>query len=315
MTFLDWITNSNNPELDKSEYLFGTRHIIMLVITFAMCIVLSLLFRKRSEKSKNILLYSLASVLLFFEITSRIVNLSILEVYNIKTVLDVLLPMHICSVIVWVFIVGIFSKSKILLNYSVIVGFLATLAFLMYPAVGVNQKYMAFTNIYSTVSHMVGFTLAILLMALKRVEFKFSKIWQPYLCMVIMFTWGYLLNWVIFPGSDFMYMRSDPLGLELNFHYYFLYIPLLIIYVLSFYIISACFKKKIVSEANEIKEELNEEDLILSVIKNNPKVIKKDIAMSVNIEMDELENHIKNLKSKGKLERVGEGRAGYWKVN
>ena len=315
MSFLDWITNSNNPDLDKSEYLFGTRHIIMLAITFILCVGLSLLFRKRSEKSKNVLLYSLASILLFFEITTRIVNLWILDVYNVKTILDVLLPMHICSVMVWVIIIGIFSKSKILLNYSAIVGFLATLAFLLYPAVGINQKYMAFTNIYSTVSHMIGFTISILLMTLKRVEFKFSKIWQPYLCLIIMFTWGYLLNWVIFPGSDFMYMRNDPLGLELNFHYYFLYIPILIVYVLSFYVISACFKKKRVDETSEVKEELSEEDIILSIIKSNPKVIKRDIAISANIEMNELENHIKDLKARGKLERVGQGKAGYWKVN
>ena len=350
MTFIDWLTNNNNPSLEKSEYLFGTRHIIMLVMTALLCVFVGLIFRKRSDKAKNVFFHFCATILLFFEIATRVVNLWFASSYTIESVAKIILPMHICSVMVWVIIIGIYSNNKLLLNYSSIAGLLATFAFLVYPAVGINQKYMAFTNIYSTVSHMIGFILAISLMTLRKVEFRFKKIWQPYLCLIIMFTWGYLLNWVIFPGSDYMYMRNDPLELNLSFPYQYLYVGILIVYVFMFYFINLFTRKRVdnrvtITSVDSAIEELSlldkdiemlvkeseitpivtskssedgisgREKTVLEVISNNPKSSKKQIALDAKMSDYELDKHIKHLKEIGKLERVGAGNGGYWKIN
>ena len=55
MTIVDWFKNENNPSLPKSEYLYGTRHIILLVLTVLLCLGVYFVFRKKSEKSKTIL--------------------------------------------------------------------------------------------------------------------------------------------------------------------------------------------------------------------------------------------------------------------
>lgn len=243
MSFIDFWTNENNPSLPKSEYLYGTRHIIVLVLTVLACIVFTWVFCKRSERAKNILFKVFASILLFFEIASRVVNLIIEKTYTVESVFKILLPMHMCSVMVWIFIIAIFSKKQILLNFSVIGGLLATLAFLLYPAVGLNKTYISFTCIYSIFSHMLGFITVILLMTLKRVRFEFKKIWQPFLCFAIMFCWGALLNWVIFPGSDYMYMRNDPLELGLSFPYQILYAIIIAVYISIFYIVNWIIRK------------------------------------------------------------------------
>ena len=237
MTFKDWFYNTNNPRLPKSEYLYGTRHIILLVLTALLCIGVYFLFRKRKEKTKNIFLYLCGSILLFFEIASRVVHLVIAETYTLESVTKIILPMHMCSVMVWVFIIGIFSKNKLLLRYSAIMGLLSTLAFLLYPAVGINQKYMAFTNVYSTFSHMLGFVLCVSLMSLRIVDFRFKKIWQPLVCFAVMFCWGAILNFLIFPGSDYMYMVNDPLELGLPFPYQILYVGILLLYTTAFYLV------------------------------------------------------------------------------
>ena len=114
---------------------------------------------------------------MFFEIASRVVNLIIADSYTVESVLKILLPMHICSVMVWVFIIAVFTKKQFLLDFACIGGLLATTAFLLYPAVGLNKTYMSFTCIYSTVSHMIGFVLSILLMTLKIVRFEFKNLW------------------------------------------------------------------------------------------------------------------------------------------
>lgn len=238
MSFKDWWTNENNPSLPKSEYLYNTRHIIVLAITILLCVALSLIFYKRSQKAKQILFYVIGGIFLFFEILSRVVNLIIEDSYTWQSVLKIILPMHICSVMVWVIIVAIFARNKVLLNFGVIGGLLATFAFLAYPAVGLNRVYMSFTCIYSTVSHMLGFITTIILMTLGMTEFELKKIWQTYLCFVVMFAWGALLNFVIFPGSDYMYMVNDPLELNLSFPYQILYVVIIAVYAFMFYFIS-----------------------------------------------------------------------------
>ncbi len=236
MSFTDFWTNNNNPELPKSEYLYGTRHIIVLVLTALLCIGFTLIFYKKSQRAKSILFNIFASILLFFEIASRVVNLIIEQSYTLENIAKILLPMHMCSVMVWVFIIAIFSKNNMLLRFGVIGGLLATLAFLLFPAVGLNRTYMSFTCIYSTFSHMLGFITVVLLMTLRQVRFEFKKIWQPILCFVVMFAWGALLNWVIFPGSDYMYMRNDPLELGLPFPYQILYAGIILVYITIFYL-------------------------------------------------------------------------------
>lgn len=237
MSFVDFWTNNNNPSLPKSEYLYGVRHIIVLVLTAILCVVFTLIFRKRSERAKKILFYCFGGFFLFFEVSTRIVNLIIATDYSFANIMNILLPMHICSVMVWVFIVAIFTRKQFLLNYSVVGGVLATIAFLLYPAVGLNKVYMSFTCIYSVMSHMAGFICCILLMTLGVAKFELKKIWQPLVCFAVMFCWGALLNFVIFPGSDYMYMINDPLELGLPFPYQILYVVIILIYTLAYHLI------------------------------------------------------------------------------
>ncbi len=243
MSFYDWITDSNNPKLDKSEYLYNTRHLICLGIVLCLCVVLSLLFYKRSSKVKWVLLRIGGGVLLFFEIASRVVNLIIADSYTFESVAKIILPMHICSVMVWIFIIAVFSKNETLINFAAIGGLLATLAFLLYPAVGLNKTYMSFTCIYSTVSHMIGFVMAILLMTLGLTKFDFKHIWKVYLCFAIMFLWGMLLDFVIFKGSDYMYLVNDPLELNMAVPYQLVYGLILVVYIAIFYFVSFLIKK------------------------------------------------------------------------
>ncbi len=240
MSFHDFWTNENNPSLPKSEYLYGTRHIIVLILTALMCVVFTLIFRKKSDKAKKILFYVFGIIFLIFEVLSRVVNLIITTDYSWQNIFKILVPMHICSVMVWVFIVAIFSQNKTLINFAITGGLLATVAFLAYPAVGLNRVHMSFTCFYSTFSHALGFVTVILLLTLGFADFKFKDIWKTYLCFTIMFLWGVLLDFVIFPGSDYMYIINDPLELNLNFPYQLLYGALLIVYVFVFYFVGWC---------------------------------------------------------------------------
>lgn len=236
MSFHDFWTNENNPGLPQSEYLYGTRHIIVLVLAIVSSILLSIIFYRKSQKAKNILLVVLVSILLFFEIASRIVNLIIETEYTWQNIFKIILPLHVCSVMVWIFIIAAFTRKQVLFDFAVIGGLLATAGFLLYPSVGLNRTYMSFTCLYSTISHSVGFVCAILLMSLGFAKFEWKNIWQPILCFAIMFGWGALVDFVILPGQNYMYLRTDPLELELSFPFHFLYLAILLGYISLFYI-------------------------------------------------------------------------------
>ena len=126
MNIIDFFTDKNNPKLEN--YLYGTRHIIMLVCVAIATLLLALLFYKKSEKAKKVLFRVLVGILIFFEISSRIVNFAILETWTVTEVAKILLPMHICSVMVWMLIISAFVKNKTFNNFVVTGGILATIA-------------------------------------------------------------------------------------------------------------------------------------------------------------------------------------------
>jgi len=239
MSFKDFWTNENNPILAKSEYLYNFRHIFILLLAFTLCVVLAILFRKKNNRKKYVLLYIFGSVFIFFEIISRLVNLIILEEYSWLAFFKIMLPMHLFSVMILVFIIAIYTRKQFLFNFACIVGLLVTSVFLLYPTTGLNRVYMNFTCLHSTISHILGFVCSVLLITLGIAKFEFEKIWQSLVCFIVMFCWGAICNFVIFPSNleNYMYMIKDPFGLNLNFPHQILYIGIILVYITIFYVV------------------------------------------------------------------------------
>lgn len=258
MTFKDWWTNENNPSLPKSQYMWSARHIIMLIIAIGAAVAFSIIFYKKSERAKIILLKVFAYILLFFELLSRLVNLIIETDFSFRRIFEIIMPLHICSVAVWCLIIGIlFVRKKFLLNFTCIVGLLATVAFLLFPAVGINRTYISYTCLYSISAHTIGFVCAILLMTLGFVKFRFKEIWQVLVCFAAMFLWGVIVDFLILPGADYMYLRNDPLELNLSFPYHILYLIIILAYISLFYLVPL-IKNKILDFKHKKAENLQE---------------------------------------------------------
>ena len=244
MTFVEWWTDANNSTLEFSQYIYGPRHIALLIAAFGLTIFLLLLFRKKSEKSKNILLTVLASILLFYEISTRIVNLIILNDYTLTNIFKIIMPLHICSVAVWVLIIGFFTKNKLLLSSGVVMALVATSVYLLCPGTGINKVNITFTATYSIISHTTGFILSVLLIGFGYIKLELHKIWQTYLAFGLMLLWGALVDFVILPGSDYMYLRNNPLPIDLVIPHQIIYGALLAIYIFMFYYIYYLKSKK-----------------------------------------------------------------------
>src|SRR5574344_729573 len=149
----DWFLDSDNEYLSRSEFLYKPKHIILLLIVLCAVVSVYFIFRKKSEKAKRLFFFICGYVFLAFEILLRIANLINIKNASFESVVKILLPMHFCSVAVWIIMFSIFFNKREMLNVAPIMGLLATTAFLLYPAVGLNAKYLHFSQLYSIFSH------------------------------------------------------------------------------------------------------------------------------------------------------------------
>ena len=57
------------------------------------------------------------------------------------------------------------------------------------------------------------------------------------------------------------------------------------------------------------------QEKILYLVRMNPKISRKDLSNTLNINVSAIQKHIEKLKQAGLLERKGPDFGGYWKVN
>ncbi len=262
MSFYMFWSNDGNLRLDN--YLYNTRHILVIVAVMLFTIAMALIFYKKSQRIKNVVMYIFVGILIFFEISSRVVNLIFNDTWTFNVVAELMIPMYICSVIVWVFIISVFVKKTFLYNFVAIGGLLATSAFLAYPAVGLNFQYMTFTCLYSTISHSISFCVAILLIVFGFTNFRLKDIWKTYLCFAIMFIWGVICDFVLVNGFDHMFLINDPLELNLPVPHQLLYGIILAVYIFIFYFIQYLSEPKVVKMRllQKQKAKINGESII-----------------------------------------------------
>lgn len=237
MTFKEFWTNENNPILKETEYMFHTRHIVVLLVAIIATVMLAISFSSKSEKAKQRLLRVFAWSLLGFEILSRIVNCFVVKHFTLANIIRIIFPLEICSVVVWVLIFAVFTKKELLYEFVATIGLLATAVFLLFPAVGLNRVNMSFTCVYSIVTHIISFVCSVLVLTFGYAKFEIKKIWQLYLCVIGMFAWGAVVDFLLIPGSNYMYLRTIPIVLNINFPYQILYGLFVAIYVFAFYLL------------------------------------------------------------------------------
>ena len=252
MTFLDWITSSYpNPDIDGQ---WGLWHILVLVLSIATIVTLALTVRNKSEKARNIAMYTLVGLILFFEITRRIINLCKNTDHTLDSYLYILLPRPWCAISCWSLIAAAIFKKQFLFNFSSFTALLCAVIFFAYPGAGFNNQYFLFENIYSISTHALLLITSISLITLRFTNFTFKDIWKDLICLAIVFAYACLEIWVLktsddplyfMPGNDVQDILGLPYGAFLPIYFVFM-----AIWVGSFYLINdrktvkSIFKKK-----------------------------------------------------------------------
>lgn len=214
-----------------NDYLYGKWHLITLFLVVVATLLVVFLFKNKSEKSKRIFLWILFSVFLTFEITTRVVAL-----INGKDIWKTLLPMHFCSIMVWFTLASVIINKKSVYSMVAMGGILATSAYLIYPAVGLNVLKLNYNAFYSVFTHCLGFVTSVFLLTGGYTSYKLKDIWHAGVFAGVVFAYSAILNFIAYPGENYMYYVKNPFSINLGAWFQVLYVLVVISYVAVYYL-------------------------------------------------------------------------------
>lgn len=209
MTFEQWIygTNFDNPSINGQWELL---HIITLVICIGLIVGLSLLFRKKDESTKRKVLIIIASILIFFEVVRRIVNITNPITFTKYNILWVLLPRPGCAISVWLVMLSPFINKKWFYNFASIISILCAVIFFAYPGAGFLNKYILFENLYSIVTHSLFFVGSFLIVTFKLAKFNYRDIKNELICLGGLVVYCVLEMFVLTKNAAGDPLETDP---------------------------------------------------------------------------------------------------------
>ncbi len=253
MSFLEWLFSSYpNPSINGQ---WGFLHILVLVLAIIAIIALAFIFRKRTDKTRYIVICVLAGLILFLEITRRVINIIKTDDYSLNNLLYIFLPRPWCAISCWSIIIATIFRKKFMFNFASFTSLICALIFFAYPGAGFNNKYILFENLYSIATHTLLLITSITLITLKQTKFVYSEIWQEMVCLFVVFAYTMLEIYGLKISDDPMYFMpgndvQDTLGLSFGV-YLPIYIIFMFVYINIFYLIDDRHKVKSIFKRNK----------------------------------------------------------------
>ncbi len=174
MTLHDWIF-SIYPENSAIQGQWGILHIATLLLCAALIAGIAYLLRSKSDTARQTAIVVLAAVILLFEITRRVINLSRGYDWDWHYFWYVMLPRPWCAISCWMTVAAAITKKRFLYNFSAMNGLLCALVFFAYPSVGFNDRYILFENVYSISTHSLLLITSVLMMLFGLTDFSVKR--------------------------------------------------------------------------------------------------------------------------------------------
>jgi len=233
MKFIEWLYSSYpNPHVDGQ---YGLGHILTMVCIAIFIVLTTIFLKKKSQNSKRIVLFVLATLIFIFEVARRVINLCKTTDYSLNNVLRILLPRPGCAISCWLVMASVIVNKRFLYCFTSIVAMLSGLIFFVYPGVGYNNQYILFENLYSIVTHALLFTSAICFITYGFADFKYKTIWKELICFAVMLVYVFLEIYVLKIESDPFYFMPGNDVQEIVGLSYGLFLPIYIIFVVIYF--------------------------------------------------------------------------------
>jgi hypothetical integral membrane protein (TIGR02206 family) len=182
--------------------LFGTAHLIALGIIASVCLSFVYFRKVWDENARRTFRYSLAILMIVAEISWHWWVL----VYD-KWTIQKMLPLHLCSVFIWLSIYMLFTKNRTVFELAYFIGLGGAIQALLTPDAGIYG--FPHFRAFQTFADHGGLFIAALYMALVEgyrptlLSFKRVFLWINVFMMFV-----FIVNQII--GSNYMYVAHKP---------------------------------------------------------------------------------------------------------
>ena len=253
MTFKDWIF-SNHPTGDEYAGQWKFPHIFTLCLCIGIILFIAFFFRKKDQRTRENVLKVLALVILFFEITRRIINIAKGSIVDFDSALYVLLPRPWCAISCWLLIISAACNKKTWWTFAGINALLCSVIFFAYPSAGFGHKHLLFENIYSITTHALLLISSVSILTLNIGDYRYKRetfkdgFLKELIMFAVVFVYG-ALEIVMGLSTDPMYFMpidgnevKEIFGFD-TVTYVIVYTVFLVVWVNAFYVIPLLWKK------------------------------------------------------------------------
>ena len=181
MTLRDWILSIYTAENPAINGAWSTPHILVLISCIALCVGLAFL-RKTPYKVRRSVNITLASLILFFELARRIINLYKMQYEEFETtakfidhLVYILIPRPWCAISCWLTIASPIVNKKFFYNTAAMCSLLCAIIFFAYPQAGFTNKILLFENVYSITTHSLLLVSSITAITLGFCDFRYKR--------------------------------------------------------------------------------------------------------------------------------------------
>ena len=201
---------SNIPR-ETSVSLFGWQHWLFILTTVIFATLMSIIFAKKSQKTKDRVLNITAITI----ISLYIFDLFVQPFWNDGKIAISKLPFHLCTfvgvLIPFVNFSGAFRFAK---QTVVVWSVLASLAFILFPLKFINRPIEPYSYpiIQTFLFHGLEFFWGVFMLVSKKVVLRWRDLWQPIVGLLPAAAWATLGQELYYPatrGENFMFLRTD----------------------------------------------------------------------------------------------------------
>ncbi len=213
--------------------LFSTQHLIAIFSIILVGTVLIIFGRKASEKQRSIIRWTMATLLVINESLWHIWNLSIGE-WTIQT----MLPLHLCSVLVWLCAYMLVTKNRTIYEFAYLIGIAGALQAVLTPDLG-QYAFPHFRYFQVFVSHGLIIISALFMTFVEGFRPTWNSVKRVAIYGNIYLIFVFILNLLI--GSNYLFVAHKPETASLldvlpSWPYYILILEILAaVFILLFY--------------------------------------------------------------------------------
>lgn len=181
--------------------LFGLWHIVALILIVILNFGM-LSFRKSSEKTRNVVRWTMASILWIDELSWHIWNL-FWEHWTIQT----MLPLHICSILIWLAGFMLIFRNYRIYEFAYFIGIGGAMQALLTPDAGVYgfPHYRIFQTV---ISHGMLITAAIYMTTVEGFRPTWKSFWRVIIGVNIYAAIIFPINRIL--GTNFLFINGKP---------------------------------------------------------------------------------------------------------